>query len=51
LRHDEQTGLDGSEAEAYLVEQRKEEGDAADADAGEEASADGRAEGADFEEC
>ena len=42
LRHDEQAGLHGGIAEAELIEQRQKERDAADAEAGEEASADGR---------
>ena len=46
LRHHEQAGLNGREPEANLVEERKDERDSADAQAGEEAAAHRRAEGA-----
>ena len=46
LRHHEQTGLNRSEPEADLVEERKDERDSADAQAREEAAAHCRAEGA-----
>ena len=50
LGHDEQAGLDRREPEADLVEERQEKRHAADAEPGEEAAADGRAEGADAEQ-
>ena len=46
LRHHEQAGLNGSEPQAHLIEQRKNERDSADAQAGEETAAHRRAEGA-----
>ena len=51
LRHDEQAGLDGRVAEADLVQQRQEERHAAHPETGDEAAADGRAQGADAKEA
>ena len=50
LRHHHQTGLNGGEPEAHLVQEREKKGDATNAQARKKTAADGRPESADPEQ-